>query len=67
MALKICLKLIEFYQIYISFDSGALRIFAPGGACKYQPSCSEYTKQMMVKLGVVKGTILGVKRILSCR
>ena len=65
--LKICITAIEFYQKYLSFDTGVLRILAPGGACKYSPSCSEYTKQMMIKHGIVKGIWLGAKRIWSCR
>lgn len=64
---KICIILINFYQKYLSFDKGVLMIFAPGGACKYSPSCSEYTKQMIYKKGVLKGIYLGVKRIVSCR
>lgn len=59
--------LIEFYQHFLSFDRGLLAILAPGGACKYSPTCSEYTRQMVVKYGVIEGLKKGVKRILSCR
>ncbi len=65
--LNICIKIIEFYQKYLSFDSGVLSFLAPGGACRYQPTCSEYTKQMIVKFGALRGIKLGVVRILSCR
>ncbi|MDO8638909.1 MAG: membrane protein insertion efficiency factor YidD [Candidatus Daviesbacteria bacterium] len=61
------LKLIEFYQTFLSFDKGMLAVFAPGGACKNSPTCSEYTKQMINKHGIIRGIILGGKRILSCR
>jgi putative component of membrane protein insertase Oxa1/YidC/SpoIIIJ protein YidD len=64
---KICILLIEFYQKYLSFDTGILQIFAPGGACKYNPTCSEYTKQAIIKYGVIKGIGKGAKRIWSCR
>jgi putative component of membrane protein insertase Oxa1/YidC/SpoIIIJ protein YidD len=60
-------KLIEFYQIFLSFDRGVLAVLAPGGACKYEISCSEYTKQQILKYGVIKGSAMGVRRILSCR
>lgn len=64
---KICLILINFYQRYLSFDRGLLMFFAPAGACKFEPSCSEFTKQMVGKYGTFRGLYLGLKRILSCR
>jgi putative component of membrane protein insertase Oxa1/YidC/SpoIIIJ protein YidD len=64
---KISVLLIEIYQKYLSFDRGALMVFAPGGACKYSPTCSEYTKQQIIKHGFAKGWSLGIRRILSCR
>jgi hypothetical protein len=30
------------------------------------PTCSEYTKDSIVKFGLVKGCWLGLKRILKC-
>ena len=58
---KICIKMIEFYQKYISvwFEHKNIR-------CKYYPTCSEYTKQAIEKYGVCKGIILGIARILRC-
>ncbi len=61
------LNLINFYQSYLSFDRGVLALLAPGGACKYETTCSEYTKQMIIQEGVAKGLVLGAKRIWSCR
>ena len=63
----IIIKIINFYQTYLSFDRGFLKIFAPGGACKFGITCSEYTKQAIVKNGILKGSYLGAKRILNCR
>jgi len=63
----ICIQLINFYQVFLSFDHGLLRIFAPSGACKYPVSCSEYTKQAIIKHGVLKGMVMGGRRIISCR
>ena len=55
---KALIFLIEKYQKYIS----------PllGNNCKYYPSCSEYTKQAIEKYGSLKGSFLGIKRILKC-
>lgn len=64
---KILINTINFYQTFLSFDHGLLSILAPGGACKYPMSCSEYTKQAILRYGVVKGIIVGIKRIWSCR
>jgi len=64
---KIFLWLISFYQKFLSFDTGALSFLAPGGACKYKVSCSEYTKIMITKYGALRGIVLGLKRIISCR
>lgn len=61
------IKLISFYQIYLSFDRGMLSYFAPGGACKYAVTCSEYTKQMIQKYGVMRGLWLGIQRLWRCR
>ena len=47
------------------------RILSPvfmhlGIRCKYEPTCSEYMKQAILKYGSVKGVWLGIKRILRC-
>ncbi len=34
--------------------------------CRFYPTCSEYTKQAILKYGLLKGGILGVKRICKC-
>lgn len=64
---KSLISLINFYQIFLSFDHGLLSVFAPGGACKYQVSCSEYTKQAVKEFGVARGIAMGLKRVWSCR
>lgn len=35
-------------------------------ACRFTPTCSEYTKQAIIKYGVKKGLKLGIKRLLKC-
>ena len=55
---KIAILLINFYQKFISPGLGK--------KCKYYPSCSEYTKQAVDKYGIIKGSILGMYRILRC-
>lgn len=64
---KLLVNIIGFYQKYLSFDRGFLALLAPGGACKYPISCSEYTKQSIMEYGIFKGSLMGLKRIWSCR
>ena len=58
---KILIWLIEIYQKYISSELTKHNI-----RCKFYPSCSEYTKQAIQKYGAIKGSFLGIKRILRC-
>lgn len=36
------------------------------GACRYSPSCSEYSIQALRKHGAMRGGWLTIKRVLSC-
>jgi putative membrane protein insertion efficiency factor len=36
-------------------------------ACRFEPTCSEYTKQAVEKYGALKGTWMGLRRILRCQ
>ena len=58
---NIFIKIINFYQKNIS-----AYLEQKGIHCKYEPTCSEYTKQAIEKYGAIKGILLGFKRILRC-
>jgi putative membrane protein insertion efficiency factor len=34
--------------------------------CRFQPTCSHYAKEALVKHGLLKGGKLAIKRIFSC-
>ena len=55
---RMLVYLIRLYQMYISpcFPKH----------CKYYPTCSEYTRQAVDKYGIIKGSLLGIIRILKC-
>ena len=54
----ILLKIIKFYQDYIS-------PLLPK-SCRYYPTCSTYTVTAIEKYGIIKGSWMGLKRILRC-
>jgi len=35
-------------------------------ACRYVPTCSEYAAEAVVRLGVLRGSLLAVRRLLRC-
>ena len=37
-----------------------------GNNCRFLPTCSEYTKEAIIKFGLINGTSLGFKRIIKC-
>ena len=37
-----------------------------GNNCRFLPTCSEYTKEAIIKFGLIKGTSLCFKRIIKC-
>ena len=54
----IIIKIIRIYQIIISPLIGS--------NCRYSPTCSTYTIESLKKHGLIKGSKLSIKRILSC-
>ena len=52
------IHIIKFYQYFISPLLGS--------RCRYLPTCSEYYIESLKSYGLIKGSIMGIKRILSC-
>lgn len=67
MIKRLLLKAIRFYQKHLSFKKGIFAVlFLTDGVCRFKPTCSEYTYQAITKHGIIKGTYLGVLRIIRC-
>lgn len=54
---QVFLFLIKIYQWFSKFTPSV---------CRFTPTCSEYTKQAIMKYGALKGGWLGIKRICRC-
>ena len=53
--------LIRVYQVALSPVVGGR------AACRFTPSCSEYTRIAIMRYGLVRGCALGLRRICRCR
>ena len=54
----IAIYLLRAYKLLLS------PLFPP--SCRFTPTCSEYAAEAIGKYGFLKGTALGLKRILRC-
>jgi len=64
---KLILKFIRFYQKANIFHLSIFRMFYMSDrVCRFTPTCSDYTYQVVNKYGPIKGLWLGLKRIIRC-
>lgn len=61
LARRAAISMVRAYQVCISPFIGGR------AACRFVPTCSEYTRQAIEKYGILRGTIMGMRRILRCR
>lgn len=60
------LKSIRVYQKTLSPDHGLFSFAKGSRACRFFPTCSEYTYEAVEKYGAGKGLLLGLKRLGRC-
>jgi putative membrane protein insertion efficiency factor len=57
--------MINILRLYKKFISPLLeRVF--GKACRFTPTCSEYTIGALERFGTKRGLVLGIKRLMKC-
>ena len=64
---KTVLSLIRFYQKHLNINNSFTRaLFLTDQACRFVPTCSQYTYQAVEKYGILRGIVLGLRRIIRC-
>ena len=58
MIKKILIKTIRFYQLILSPLLGS--------NCRFEPTCSQYFIEAVEMNGALKGSVMGIKRLLKC-
>ncbi|MBI5134873.1 membrane protein insertion efficiency factor YidD [Candidatus Uhrbacteria bacterium] len=66
MISRIAQNLLRWYQRFLSWDHRWRFVFAGTRMCRYYPSCSDYTLQSIQCFGVVRGLLLGARRLSRC-
>lgn len=65
---QLILKSIKAYQKSFLIRSPLLKtLFLSDSACRFQPTCSNYSYQAIEKYGIIRGFFISLKRILRCR
>jgi uncharacterized protein len=56
---RVALFALSFYKSYLSM------LFA--GSCRFEPTCSRYAYEAIERFGVMRGSWLGMRRLLRCQ
>ena len=59
VAVKAALAALRIYKVYLSV------LFA--GSCRFEPTCSRYAYEAIERFGVMRGSWMGLKRLLRCQ
>jgi putative membrane protein insertion efficiency factor len=58
LGVKAALAALRIYKVYLSV------LFA--GSCRFEPTCSRYAYEAIERFGVLRGSWMGLKRLLRC-
>src|SRR5271155_799359 len=59
LPVRAALFALRFYKAYLSM--------LMAGSCRFSPTCSQFTYEAIERFGVLRGSWLGVKRLLRCQ
>jgi len=59
VGVKAALAALRIYKVYLSV------LFA--GSCRFEPTCSMYMYEAIERFGVMRGSWMGIKRLLRCQ
>jgi len=64
---KVPLLLVRIYQFLLPIRTfiGRFLLF-PQNTCRFRPTCSQYMIQAISRYGIMRGGLLGFKRIVKC-
>lgn len=65
MIKTIAINIINFYQLAIS--TLLKNLLGVNSMCRFEETCSEYTKRSIAEKGIIRGIWLGTVRILKCQ
>ena len=50
-----------------AYETALGPVLAPAVQCRFQPTCSQYSIEAVRRFGILRGLVLTVRRVLSCR
>jgi len=59
LPVRAALLALRFYKAYLSV--------LLAGSCRFSPTCSQFTYEAIARFGVLRGSWLGLKRLLRCQ
>lgn len=66
MVRRLAQLLIRAYQKTLSPDQGLLKYIFRTRVCRFHPTCSQYAYEAIGMYGVMKGSYLGMRRLMRC-
>lgn len=59
-------RVIRWYQALLSPDHGIFTGAYGNSRCRFYPTCSEYALESVRQYGLMRGSVVGLKRIAKC-
>ncbi len=63
---RAAIGIIRLYQQTLSPDHGPLKSLWTYGYCRHSPTCSMYATEVIARCGLIIGSLLSFRRLLTC-